>query len=87
MFGDNERSSGFLGSAYMTRIGRYEWETSGMDLIALARTIQADRERAIATESRRKRLMSASETAAPSAPAARPISAPQLPVSTGALSR
>jgi hypothetical protein len=58
-----------------------------MDLIALARTIQADRERAIATESRRRRLMSTSETATPFAPAARPISASQRPASTGALSR
>jgi hypothetical protein len=58
-----------------------------MDLIELARTIQADRDRAIATETRRRRLMSANGVAAPAAPAARPISAPQRPVSTGALSR
>jgi hypothetical protein len=71
----------------MTRTGRYEWDTSPMDLIELTRTLQADRERAMATESRRRRLMSTSEAAAPSAPAARPISAPQRPASTGALSR
>jgi len=58
-----------------------------MDLIALARTIQADRERAIASESHRRRLLSTSEIVAPPAPAARPISAPQRPASTGALSR
>ncbi|MEA2577275.1 MAG: hypothetical protein QOD78_863 [Chloroflexota bacterium] len=58
-----------------------------MDLIELARTIQADRDRAIATETRRRRLMSTNEVAAPAAPAARPINAPQRPVSTGALSR
>ncbi len=58
-----------------------------MDLIELARTIQADREQAIATESRRRRLMATSGMAAPAAPAPRPISAPQRPASTGALSR
>lgn len=58
-----------------------------MDLIVLARTIQADRERDIATEARRRRLLSTSEAAVPPAPAPRAISAPQRPASTGALSR
>ena len=58
-----------------------------MDMIALARTIQADRDRAIATESRRRRLMSTSEMTAPAAHTTRQISAHQRPASTGALSR
>ena len=74
-------------AGYMTGIGRYEEETSTMDLIVLARTIQADRERDIATEARRRRLLSTSEAAVQPAPAPRAISAPQRPASTGALSR
>jgi hypothetical protein len=58
-----------------------------MDLIALARTIQADRDRAIATESRRRRLMATTEATAPAAPTTRSISSPQRPASTGVLSR
>ncbi len=65
----------------------YGWDTSGMDLIALARTIQADRERAIATEIRRRRLITATDGTAQAAPAPRQISSPQRPASTGALSR
>lgn len=71
----------------MTRIGRYDWQNPGMDLIELARTIQADRNRAIAAETRRRRLMDTTEATAPAAPAARPISTPQRPASTGVLSR
>jgi hypothetical protein len=58
-----------------------------MDLIELARTIQADRNRAIATETRRRQLMAATDSTAQVAPAARTINAPQRPASTGALSR
>jgi hypothetical protein len=58
-----------------------------MDPIELARTIQADRNRAIATETRRRQLMATTDAAPPVAPAARPINAPQRPASTGALSR
>ena len=71
----------------MTRIGRYGWQTTDMDLIELARTIQADRNRAIATETRRRQLMAATDSTAQVAPAARPVSSPQRPASTGALSR
>jgi hypothetical protein len=58
-----------------------------MDLIALARTIQADRDRAIATENRRRRLMSITAAAPQVASSPRPISSPQRPASTGVLSR
>jgi hypothetical protein len=58
-----------------------------MDLIELARTIQADRNRAIAAETRRRQLMATTDVARQAAPAARPISARQRPASTGALSR
>ena len=58
-----------------------------MDLIELARTIQADKNRAIATETRRRQLMAASDGTAQAAPAVRPITSPQRPASTGALSR
>ncbi len=57
-----------------------------MDLIELARTIQADRNRAIATETRRRQLMAATDSTV-QAPAARPVNAPQRTASTGALSR
>lgn len=58
-----------------------------MDLIALARTIQADRERAIATEIRRRRLITTTDGTAPAAPAPRPITSSQRPASNGVLSR
>jgi hypothetical protein len=58
-----------------------------MDLIELARTIQTDRNRAIATETRRRQLMAATDSTVQVAPAARPINAPQRRASTGALSR
>ena len=58
-----------------------------MDLIELARTIQADRNRAIATETRRRQLTAATHSTAQVALAARPISAPQRPASTGSLAR
>jgi hypothetical protein len=58
-----------------------------MDLIELARTIQADRNRAVATETRRRQLMATTDAAPQAAPAARPVSVPQRPVSTGSLSR
>jgi hypothetical protein len=86
MFGDVERSSGFLGPTYMTRIGRYSWHTTGMDLIELARTIQADKNRAIAEESLRRRLTTMDSTTAPGKPVTRRILLPHRP-STGALSR
>ena len=86
MFGDVERSSGFLGLIYMTRTGRYAWHTSGMDLIELARTIQADKNRAIAEENLRRRLMTTDQATAPGNPVTRRILLPQRPT-TGALSR
>ena len=58
-----------------------------MDLIELARTIQADKNRAIAAEMRRRRLMTTTQGTARIAPSARPVSPPQRPASTGALSR
>jgi hypothetical protein len=58
-----------------------------MDLIELARTIQADRNRAIATETRRRQLTATTDSAPQVAPAARPIHAPQRRASSGALSR
>ena len=58
-----------------------------MDLIELARIIQADRNRAIATESRRRQLMAATDSTPKVASAARPVSSPQRPASIGALSR
>lgn len=58
-----------------------------MDLIELARTIQADRNRAIATETRRRHLMAASASTVQVAPAGRPIIVSQRRASTGALSR
>ena len=58
-----------------------------MDLIELARTIQADRNSAIATETRRRQLTATADAAPQVAPAARPIHAPQRPASSGALSR
>jgi hypothetical protein len=71
----------------MTRIGRYGWQTRHMELIELARTIQADRNRAIATETRRRQLMAATDSTPQVAPAARPVSSRQRPASSGALSR
>ena len=71
----------------MTRIGRYGWQTVGMDLIELARTIQADRDRAIATEIRRRQLTATAGDAPQVAPAGRTITVPQRPASSGALSR
>jgi hypothetical protein len=58
-----------------------------MDLIELARTIQADKNRAIATETRRRQLVATTDATPQPAPATRPISAPQRPASSGALSR
>ena len=58
-----------------------------MDLIELARTIQADRDRAIAAETRRRQLTATTGSTPQVAPAAHPISAPQRPASTGVLSR
>ncbi len=58
-----------------------------MDLIELARTIQADRNRAIETERRRRQLLSTATERAATSPTAPPISSPQRSASTGALSR
>jgi hypothetical protein len=65
----------------------YDGQTTGMDLIELARTIQADRKRAIVAETRRRQLLATTDAATPIAPPARPIRASQRPASTGALSR
>ena len=58
-----------------------------MEMIELARTIQADRNRAIAAETRRRLLMATTDSTPQVAPAARPITAPQRRASSGALSR
>lgn len=61
MFGDAERSDGFLGvlaTLYMTGAGRYDPQTDGMDLIESTRIIQADREREIEAAARDRRLLS-----------------------------
>ena len=71
----------------MTETGRYGRQTTGMDLIELARTIQADRERAIETERRRRQYLSTTAERVATSTAARPISSPQRPASSGALSR
>ena len=59
--------------------------------IELARTIQADRNRAIEAESRRRRLTDATDAVAVAGSlattAARPSGAAQRPASTAALSR
>jgi len=57
-----------------------------MDLIELARTIQADKNRAIAEESLRRRLMTTDQATAPGKAVTRRILLPQRPT-TGALSR
>lgn len=71
----------------MTRTGKYRWQTDDMDLIELSRTIQADKNCAIAVETRRRQLLSTIAAAPQLAPAARPIGQPQRPASTGVLSR
>jgi hypothetical protein len=58
-----------------------------MDLIELARTIQADRDRAIATETRRRRFMSAAARTLPATAAKRPTEATQRPASTAVPTR
>lgn len=58
-----------------------------MDLIELARAIQADRNRAIAAETRRRRFMTTPERALPAAADARRTHASQRPASTGVPSR
>ena len=78
----------------MTEAGKYEVHTPVMDLIELARTIQADKERAIASETRRRRL---TEAATPRLPGAtttqrsehdgRPLGRPQRPSASGLPSR
>jgi hypothetical protein len=70
----------------MTRIGRYGWQTTGMDLIELARTIQADKNRAIAEQTIRRLLTTTDATEAPDKPVTRRILLPHRPT-TGALSR
>ena len=70
----------------MTRIGRYGWQTTGMDLIELARTIQADKNRAIAEQGLRRRLTTTDAVEAPGKPVTRRILLPHRPT-TGALSR
>ena len=71
----------------MTGIGRYTCKTWGMEMIELARTIQADRNRSIATETRRRQLLATTTVTPQVAAATRPVSSPQRPASTGALSR
>ena len=58
-----------------------------MDLIELARTIQVDRNRAIAAETRRRRFMTTPEGTLPAAADARPTHATQRPASTRVPSR
>lgn len=58
-----------------------------MDLIELARTIQADRDRVIAAAIRRRQLTATAEVAPQLAPAARTSNVPQRPASSGVLSR
>ena len=58
-----------------------------MEMIELARTIQADRNRSIATETRRRQLLATTTVTPQGAAATRPVSSPQRPASTGALSR
>ena len=58
-----------------------------MDLIELARTIQADRDRAIRAETRRRRFMPTPDRTGPATAEARPINAAQRPASTGVPSR
>ena len=70
----------------MTGIGRYSWQTTGMDLIELARTIQADKNRAIAEQGLRRQLMSTDEATAPGKPVTRRILLPHRPT-TGVVSR
>jgi hypothetical protein len=41
----------------MTEVGRYDGHSVVMDLFELARTVQADKNRAIAAESRRRLLL------------------------------
>ena len=57
-----------------------------MDLIELARTIQADKNRAIAEETLRRRFTTTDATTGPGKPATRRILLPHRPT-TGALSR
>ncbi len=52
----------------MTGLGRYTVHTADMDLIALARTIQDDKTRAIEDETRRRRLLSPAPTTGPNGP-------------------
>ena len=62
----------------MTVSGRYDGHTVAMDLLELARSIQADKHRFIEEETRRRRLLARPETTLPSTrrPAvARPASA------------
>jgi hypothetical protein len=58
-----------------------------MDLIALASTIQADRNRAIAAETRRRRFMTAAARTLPATATKRPTDAAQRPASTAVPSR
>ena len=70
----------------MTRIGRYSWQTTDMDLIELARTIQADKNRAIAEQNLRRLFTTTDTSTAPGKPVTRRILLPHRPT-TGALSR
>ena len=72
----------------MTEVGRYDWHSMVMDLFELARSIQADKNRAIAAESRRRLLLGtpgSSATAKPTGTLALPQAQPST--STSAASR
>jgi hypothetical protein len=58
-----------------------------MDLIELARTIQADRNRAIAAETRRRRFETDPAQTPPAAAEGRPTTVIQRPASTGVPTR
>jgi hypothetical protein len=62
----------------MTGIGRYTTDTSAMDLIEFARTLQADKERQIEEAGRRRRLQADPVPTAP-APTSTTPSAPTPP--------
>jgi len=70
----------------MTEVGRYGWQSVVMDLFELARTVQADKDRAIVAESRRRLLLGKPGVSAVAKPAELPALRPAQP-STGAASR
>lgn len=72
----------------MTEVGRYDWHSVVMDLFELARTVQADKDRAIAAESRRRLLLGTPGSSATAKPAQTlALGQAQRSTSTGAASR